>query len=90
MATLTIHKIDPALKAEAMEIMKQHGMTARATFESFLRRIVSDHLQTEDTCFCRELELNEETRKDLMAAKAGRVEYTECKDTDALFNKLGI
>jgi len=90
MATLTIHKIDPALKAEAMEIMKQHGMTARATFESFLRRIVSDHRQAEDSCFCSVLELNEETRQDLMAAKEGRVEYTSCKDTDDLFNKIGV
>jgi hypothetical protein len=31
MATLTIHNIDPDIKSAAMEIMKQHGMTAKET-----------------------------------------------------------
>ena len=90
MATLTIHNIDPALKTEAMEIMKQHGMTVKATVESFLQRIVNDHRQAEDTCFCHDLELNNDTKNDLMDAKEGRVTYTTCKDTDELFKKLGI
>lgn len=90
MATLTIHNIDPVLKAEAMEIMKQHGMTAKTTIESFLRRIVSDHRQAEDSCFCHDLELSDETKQDLESALDGRITYVSCNDTDDLFKKLGI
>jgi antitoxin component of RelBE/YafQ-DinJ toxin-antitoxin module len=70
MASLTIHNIDPALKHEALAIMKEHGMTARATVESFLRRIVTDH-QRGDRCFCHDLEPNEETRRALAETDAG-------------------
>lgn len=90
MATLTIHNVDPVLKVEAMEIMRQHGMTAKDTISAFLQKIVTDHRQDADTCFCRELELNAETGQDLMDARAGRVRYTVCTDTDELFKRLGI
>jgi antitoxin component of RelBE/YafQ-DinJ toxin-antitoxin module len=90
MATLTIHNVDPALKTEAMEIMRQHGMTAKDTISAFLYKIVNDHRQDADSCFCRDLELSAETRRDLEDAKAGRVKYTACKDSDELFKKLGI
>ena len=90
MASLTIHNIDPSLKTAAMEIMKQHGMTAKDTISAFLNKIVSDHRKTGDTCFCCDLELNDETRHDLMEAKAGKIRYTSCNNTDDLFSKLGI
>jgi len=90
MSTLTIHNIDPGLKAAALEIMKQHGLTARDTISSFLAKIVNDHQQNNDFCFCSNLELNEETRKELAAAKSGKAAYTRCKNTTELFNKLGI
>lgn len=90
MATLTIHNVDPALKAEAMEIMRQHGMTAKDTIAAFLHKIVTDHRQDADACFCRDLELSAETGQDLEDAKAGLVKYTVCKDTDELFKRLGI
>lgn len=90
MATLTIHNIDPGIKSAAMEIMKLHGLTAKDTISSFLTKIVNDHRQKSDVCFCCNLELNEETKKDLSAAKHGKVAYTSCKDTDDLFKKLGI
>jgi antitoxin component of RelBE/YafQ-DinJ toxin-antitoxin module len=90
MATLTIHNVDPALKDEAMEVMRQHGMTAKDTISAFLHKIVNDHRLDADVCFCRDLELSAETRQDLEDAKAGRVKYTACKDTDELFKRLGI
>ena len=90
MATLTIHNVDPALKFEAMEIMRQHGMTAKDTISAFLQKIVTDHRQDADACFCRDLELSAETGQDLADAKSGRVKYTTCKDTDELFKRLGI
>ena len=70
MASLTIHNLDPALKSEALAIMKEHGMTARATVESFLRRIFTDN-QRGERCFCHDLEPNEETRRALAATDAG-------------------
>jgi antitoxin component of RelBE/YafQ-DinJ toxin-antitoxin module len=90
MASLTIHNIDPSLKTAAMEVMKQHGMTARETISAFLGKMVNDHLKDEDRCFCGDLELNEETKRDLLEAKAGKVRYTTCKNPDELFSKLGI
>ena len=90
MASLTIHNIDPGIKSAAMEIMKQHGMTAKDTISAFLGKIVSDHRKTGDSCFCSDLELNEETKRDLREAKAGKVHYTACNTTDELFAKLGI
>jgi antitoxin component of RelBE/YafQ-DinJ toxin-antitoxin module len=90
MATLTIHNVDPVLKAEAMEIMRKHGMTAKDTISAFLNKIVSDHRQDADSCFCLDLELSAETRQDIEDAKSGRVTYTACKDTDELFKRLGI
>lgn len=89
MATLTIHNIDPKMKAAALKILKGHGMTARAALSAFLAKVVHDH-EGNEPCFCCNLELNEETRKDLADAKAGRVQYVECKDTDDLFKKLGV
>jgi len=50
---------------------------------------VSDH-GAKEHCFCCNLDLNEETRRDLAEAKAGNVQYVECKDTGDLFNNLGI
>jgi len=90
MATLTIHNIDPDIKSAAMEIMKQHGMTAKETISAFLGKIVSDHRKTGDSCFCFNLEMNEETKRDLREAKAGKVRYTACNSTDEFFAKLGI
>jgi antitoxin component of RelBE/YafQ-DinJ toxin-antitoxin module len=90
MASLTIHNIDPNLKSAAMEIMKQHGMTAKDTISAFLGKMVNDHRKAKDSCFCCNLELNEETKRDLREAKAGKTRYTACKDTDELFAKLGI
>jgi antitoxin component of RelBE/YafQ-DinJ toxin-antitoxin module len=90
MASLTIHNIDPSIKSAAMEIMKQHGMTAKDTISAFLGKMVSDHRITGDSCFCSNLELNEETKRDLIEAEAGKVRYTSCKNTDELFAKLGI
>ena len=89
MASLTIHNIDPSLKSAAMDIMKQHGMTARETISAFLGKMVND-LKVGDRCFCSDLELNEETKRDLLDAKAGKVHYTKCKNADDLFSKLGI
>jgi len=90
MASLTIHNINPSLKSEALEIMKLHGMTARDTISAFLGKLVNDHRIAEDGCFCCNLELNEETKQDLMEAKTGKVSYTACDNTDDLFAKLGI
>ena len=90
MASLTIHNIDPSLKSAAMEIMKQHGMTAKDTISAFLNKIVNDHRKAGDSCFCCNLELNEETKRDLREAKAGKIHYTSCNNTDELFAKLGI
>ena len=90
MASLTIHNIDPNLKTAAMEIMKLHGMTAKDTISAFLGKIVNDHRKTADSCFCRDLELNEETKRDLREAKAGEIRYTSCNNMDELFAKLGI
>lgn len=90
MATLTIHNIDPDIKSAAMEIMKQHGMTAKETISAFLGKMVSDHRKTGDCCFCSNLELNDETKRDLREAKAGKVRYAACNNTDELFAKLGI
>ena len=90
MSTLTIHDFDPELKAEALKIMRQHGMTAKDTISAFFQKIISDHRRDADTCFCRDLELNEETASDLEDAKSGKVTYTECKNTEDLFQRLGI
>ena len=90
MASLTIHNIDPNLKSAAMEIMKQHGMTAKDTISAFLGKMVNDHRKGDDSCFCCNLELNEETKRDLLEAKSGKVRYTSCKTSDELFTKLGI
>jgi len=90
MASLTIHNIDPSLKSAAMEIMKLHGMTAKDTISAFLGKMVNDHRKSEDSCFCCNLELNEETKQDLQDAKAGKISYTSTKSTDELFSKLGI
>ena len=90
MASLTIHDIDPSLKSAAMEIMRQHGMTAKATISAFLGKMVNDHRKSGDACFCSDLELNEETKRDLREAKADKVSYTVCKNTGELFEKLGI
>jgi len=90
MASLTIHNIDPSLKSAALEIMKQHGMTAKDTISAFLDKMVSDHRKTGDSCFCCNLELNKETKRDLREAKTGKVHYTSSDDTDELFAKLGI
>lgn len=89
MATLTIHNIDPNIKTAALKILKGHGMTANAALSAFLSKIVSDH-EAKEHCFCCDLDLNEETRGDLVEAKAGRMQYVECQDTDDLFKKLGI
>ena len=90
MASLTIHNIDPSLKSAAMEIMKQHGMTVKDTISAFLGKMVNDHGKAGDNCFCSDLELNEETQRDLRNAKAANVRYTSCKNSDELFEKLGI
>ena len=90
MASLTIHNIDPNLKSAAMEIMKQHGMTAKDTISAFLCKIVNDHQKPGDSCFCCDLELNEEAKRDLRDAMAGNARYTSCNNTDELFGKLGI
>ena len=67
MASPTIHNLDPALKNEALAIMRQHGMSARATVVSFLRPMVSDHRNGE-RCFCHDLEPNEQMRQALAPA----------------------
>jgi antitoxin component of RelBE/YafQ-DinJ toxin-antitoxin module len=90
MATLTIHDFDPELKSEALKIMKQHGMTAKDTVSAFFQKIISDHRHDVDNCFCVNLELNDETMRDLENARSGKVAYTECKNTDDLFQRLGI
>ena len=90
MASLTIHNIDPDIKSAAMEIMKQHGMTAKETISAFLGKMVSDHRKAGDSCFCSNLEMNDETKRDLREAKAGKVHYTACNNTDELFATLGI
>lgn len=89
MATLTIHNIDPELKAAALRIIKGHGMTARDTMAAFLSKVVHDH-EDEGRCFCCDLEFNEETRNELTLAKSGKGQYTVCKDADDLFKKLGV
>lgn len=61
MATLTIHGLDPALKNEAAEVLKSHGMTAKSAISAFLRSVVTEH--KEGRCFCHDLEVNEETRR---------------------------
>ncbi len=86
MASLTIHNIDPVLKSEAMAIMRQHGMTARATVESFLRRMVNDH-RAGERCFCHDLEPNEETRRALAASAAGEG-LQRFNSVDELFDHL--
>jgi len=90
MATLTIRNIDASVKLQALEVIKQHGLTAQTTLESFLRRIVADHAQKEDSCFCHDLELSTEVQQDLKDALSGKVAYSSCKDTPELFAKLGI
>ena len=83
---MTIHNLDPALKHEALAIMRQHGMTARATVESFLRRMVSDH-RAGERCFCHDLEQNEETRQALTATDAGEG-LTRFDSVEELFDHL--
>jgi antitoxin component of RelBE/YafQ-DinJ toxin-antitoxin module len=61
MATLTISGVDPDLKHEATEILKEHGMTIKSAMSAFLRTIVTEH--KEGRCFCHDLEVNEETRR---------------------------
>ena len=89
MATITLHNIDPALKTEAMTIMKRHGLTASDAVSAFLRKIVNDH-ESGLSCFCCDLDPNKETAQDLEDARAGRVKYITSQDTDDLFKKLGI
>lgn len=89
MATLTIHNIDPAIKTAALKIIKGHGLTARSAMSAFLAKVVHDH-EAKESCFCCDLEFNDETANDLLAAKNGTTQYVECKDTDDLFRKLGI
>ncbi len=89
MATITLHNIDPALKTEAMMIMKQHGLTASDAISAFLRKIVNDH-ESGLSCFCCDLDPNKETAQDLEDARTGRVKYITSQDTDDLFKKLGI
>jgi len=88
-ATITLHNIDPALKTEAMTIMKRHGLTASDAVSAFLRKIVNDH-ESGLSCFCCDLDPNKETAQDLEGARAGRVKYITSQDTDDLFKKLGI
>jgi antitoxin component of RelBE/YafQ-DinJ toxin-antitoxin module len=90
MASLTIHNIDPNLKSAAMEIMKLHGMTAKDTISAFLGKMVNDHRKSGDSCFCCNLELNDETKSDLLEAKSGKTCYISSNNTDDLFSKLGI
>jgi addiction module RelB/DinJ family antitoxin len=89
MSTITLHNIDPELKAEAMTIMKQHGLTASDAISAFLRKIVNNH-ESGLSCFCCDLNPNEETAQDLEDARADRVKYISSQDTDDLFKKLGI
>lgn len=89
MASLTIHNIDPALKNAALKIIKGHGLTAKSAMSAFLAKVVHDH-DANESCFCCDMEMNDETTKDLLAAKSGSTQYVECKDTDDLFRKLGI
>lgn len=89
MASLTIHNIDPALKSAALKIIKGHGLTAKSAMSAFLAKVVHDH-NANESCFCCDMEMNDETAKDLLAAKEGSTQYVECKDTDDLFKKLGI
>jgi len=69
MATLTVHGLDPVLKHEAVEILKEHGMTAKSAISAFLRSIVTEH--KEGRCFCHDLEVNEETRQVFEKADRG-------------------
>jgi antitoxin component of RelBE/YafQ-DinJ toxin-antitoxin module len=89
MATITLHDIDPALKAEAIAVMKQHGLTASVAISAFFRKIINDHVSG-SSCFCCDLNPNNRTLQDLEDASAGRVKYIASKDTDDLFKKLGI
>jgi len=70
MATLTIHGLDPALKSEAAEVLKSHGMTAKSAISAFLRSVITEH--KEGRCFCHDLEVNEETRMVFMDADQGK------------------
>lgn len=87
MATLTIHGIDENLKQEAMQILKEHGTTAKTMFIASLRKLVSNHKTGH--CFCHDLELNEETRLVFEESERGE-NLTHCKDTNDLFTKLGL
>ena len=69
--------------------MKRHGLTASDVISAFLRKIVKDH-ESGSSCFCCDLGPNEETAQDLEDARSGRIKYIASKDTDDLFNKLGI
>ena len=89
MATITLHNIDPILKAEAMLVMKRHGLTASDAISAFLRKIVNDH-ESGSSCFCCDLDPNKETLQDLEDAISERIKYISSKDTDDLFKKLGI
>ncbi len=89
MATITLHDIDPALKAEAIAVMNQHGLTASVAISAFFRKIINDH-GSGSSCFCCDLNPNKGTQQDLEDASAGRVKYIASKDTDDLFKKLGI
>ena len=90
MATFTIHDFDPELKSESLKIMNQHGMTAKDTISAFFQKIISDHRHGADNCFCRNLELNDETKRDLENARSGKVADTKCNNTDDLFQRLSI
>ena len=87
MATLTIHGLDAALKNEAAEILKTHGMTAKSAISAFLRSVVTEH--KEGRCFCHDLVVNEETRRIFAETDRG-VNLNPCNDIDELFSKLGL
>ncbi len=89
MATITLHDIDPKVKADAMAVMKRHGLTVSGVLSAFLKKIVNNH-ESESSCFCCDLDPNREVMKDLEDAKSGRVQYITSTDTDDLFKKLGI
>ena len=87
MATLTISGIDPDIKHEAAEILKEHGMTIKSAMSAFLRTIITEH--KEGRCFCHDLEVNEETRRVFDETDRGG-NLNPCKDVDELFSKLGL
>jgi len=87
MATLTISGIDPDIKHEATEILKEHGMTIKSAMSAFLRTIVTEH--KEGRCFCHDLEVNKETRRVFEETDRGE-NLNPCKDVDELFSKLGL